>query len=598
MDLRVARRRRRAQCRNWRADHGSSRLFTFLLIAALAVAVAVVFWLARPQPAPGAAAAGGSLVSSTRSEPRTFNRFVARDSTTETITFLTHARLVRVNRATFETEPMLAESWTRSADNLSYTLTLREGVAFSDGTPFTASDVVFSFRAAYDQKTHSSIGDILRVDGKVLEVQAIDDHTVAIRFPSPFGPGIRLLDNLPIYPKHLLESALAGGTFKEAWGPKTAPAEMAGLGPFVLRQYLPGQRLVFDRNPHYWRQDASGVQLPYLDRVTLEIVPDQNAELLRQQAGQIDCTQSEVRAEDYGTLKQAASAGRVRLHDLGAGLDADSLWFNLRKEAKMPETRRAWLQNVELRRAIAEAIDRTRFGETVFLGAAVPVFGPVSPANKLWFDPQVPAVAFDRARAAGRLAAMGLKNRNRDGILEDRHGDQARWTLITQKGNTALERGAAVIRDELRQIGLAVDVVPLEVGALVERLERGDFEALYFRFLTTDLDPALNLDFWLSSGSAHVWNRLQATPATDWEKRVDELMARQAATLDEAERKRLFGEVQRIFADEMPVLYFAAPRVFVATSARVLHATPALLRPMVLWSADTLAVQKTTGSTR
>jgi peptide/nickel transport system substrate-binding protein len=193
---------------------------------------------------------------------------------------------------------------------------------------------------------------------------------------------------------------------------------------------------------------------------------------------------------------------------------------------------------------------------------------------------------------------MGLRDRNHDGILEDRRGDPVRWTLITQKGNTALERGASVIRDELRQIGLEVDVVPLEVGALIERLERGDYEALYFRFLTTDLDPAMNLDFWLSSGSAHVWNRGQAKPATDWEKHVDELMARQASSVDDAERKQLFGEVQRIFADEMPVLYFAAPRVYVATSARVLGATPSLLRPMVLWSADTLAVQKTTGSTR
>jgi peptide/nickel transport system substrate-binding protein len=320
--------------------------------------------------------------------------------------------------------------------------------------------------------------------------------------------------------------------------------------------------------------------------------------LLRLQAGQIDCTQSEVRAEDYGTLKQAAAAGRVRLYDLGAGLDADSLWFNLRKDVKMAETRRAWLQNVELRRAIAEAIDRTRFGETVFLGAAVPVFGPVSAANKLWVDPQVPAVAFDRARASARLAAMGLKDRNRDGLLEDPHGDPVRWTLITQKGNTALERGASVIREELGQIGLAVDVVPMEVGALIDRLQAGDYEALYYRFLTTDLDPALNLDFWLSSGGAHVWNRGQAKPATEWEKRVDDLMARQAATLDDAERKHLFGEVQRIFADEIPILYFAAPRVYVATSARVLNAAPSLLRPMVLWSADTLAVRAAAGSTR
>jgi peptide/nickel transport system substrate-binding protein len=576
----------------------SLRIFIVLLAICIVALVAGALRILQPDAfAPASRIpSGGSLVSSIRGVPRSFNRYVAPDSAVETITFLTQSRLVRVNRATMETEPMLAESWTGSKDNLTYAVKLRRGVKFSDGAPFTSADVVFSFRAIYDEKIGSSIGDSLHVGGKPLEVSALDENTVSIRFPSPFGPGLRVLDNLPIYPRHLLEQSVNDGTFAKAWGVTTPPAKIAGLGPFMLREYQPGQRLVFERNPYYWRKDASGARLPYLDRVTLEIVADQNAEVLRLQSGQIDCIQSEVRPEDYATLKQTASTGRVRLYDLGPGLDADSFWFNLRNDAKIPGARRAWLQHVELRRAIAEAVDRTRFADTVFFGAAVPVFGPVSPANKIWFDPQVPTPAFDRARAASRLAAIGLKNKDRDGMLLDATGQPAQFTLITQKGNTALERGAAVIRDELRTIGLAVDVVPLDVGAVVDRLEKGDFEALYFRFLTSDVDPALSMDFWRSSGNAHVWNRGQPQPATEWERRVDELMARQASTIDLAERKRLFGEVQRIFADQLPILYFAAPRVYVATSARVLNATPALLRPMVLWSADTLAVSKTPGT--
>jgi peptide/nickel transport system substrate-binding protein len=573
----------------------SSRSFILLLtICLVALAGAGALRLLRPETFAAAPAvpSGGSLVSSLRSEPTTFNRFVDRGSAAEVVTVLTQARLVRINRVTMELEPMLAESWTRSPDNLTYTVKLWRGVKFSDGTPFTSADVVFSFRAAYDEKVKNVMGDTLRVQKQPLQVSAVDANTVSIRFPSVFGPGLRILDNLPIYPRHLLEQALNDGTFASAWGTATPPAKLAGLGPFVLREYQPAQRLVFDRNPNYWRKDASGARLPYLDRVTLEIVSDQNAELLRLQSGQIDCMPSEIRAEDYAMLKQAASAGRVRLYDLGVGLDADSLWFNLRKDAKIAQGRRAWLQHVELRRAIAEAVDRKRFADTVFLGAAVPVFGPVSPANKLWFDPQVPTPAFDRARAAGRLASIGLKNKGADGVLVDAGGQPARITLITQKGNTALERGASVIRDELKTIGLAVDIVPLEVGAIIDRWGKGDFELIYFRFLTTDLDPAGTLDFWLSSGSGHIWNPSQAEPATDWERRVDDLMARQMSSLDDRERKRLFGEVQRVFADQLPILYFAAPRVYVATSARVLNATPVLMRPVVLWSAETLGVQK------
>jgi peptide/nickel transport system substrate-binding protein len=113
---------------------------------------------------------------------------------------------------------------------------------------------------------------------------------------------------------------------------------------------------------------------------------------------------------------------------------------------------------------------------------------------------------------------------------------------------------------------------------------------VYFSVLATDTDPALNPDFWFSSGSAHLWNIGQKSPATPWERRIDELMARQIASADEGERKRLFDEVQQVFAEHAPVLYFAAPRIYVAYSSRVLNAMPAVSRPQLLWAADTLAV--------
>jgi peptide/nickel transport system substrate-binding protein len=545
---------------------------------------------------------GGNLVSSIRGEPRTFNRYADQTSAVETITFLLHSRLVRVNRRTMEIEPMLAEGWTASKDNLAYTVRLRRGVKFSDGVPFTSADVVFAFRAIYQKdKTgayESPIADSMQVAGKPLDLKALDENTVQIRFPSAYGPGLRILDNLPIYPKHLLEQSLNDGTFAAAWGVATPPGKIAGLGPFVLKEYQSGQRLVFDRNPHYWRKDASGRQLPYLDRITIEILADQNAELLRMQSGQLDCIQSEMRPEDYATLKRASAEGKIRLYDLGTGLDADALWFNLRPDAPIPQAHRSWLQHVELRRALAEAIDRTRFANTVFFGAAVPTFGPVSPGNRAWFDPKVPTPKFDRASAARRLASIGLTRKNAEGILLDSTGAPVQFTLLTQKGNTALERGAAALREQVRTIGIAMDVVPLQVGTLGGRLESGDFEAAYFRFLTSDVDPAASMDLWRSSGGFHVWNPRQAQPATEWERHLDDLITRQVATVDPAERKRLFGQVQRVFADEIPILYFAAPRVYVATSTRVLNATPALLRPVVLWSADTLAVQARPGSDR
>jgi len=541
----------------------------------------------------GLPARGGSLVATMRSEPRTFNPHAGRDFASTLVISLTQARLLRVNRATQQVEPWLAESYTCSPDALSCTLKLRPGATFSDGAPFTSADVLFSFQAAYDEKTGSPLGDALLVGGKPLAVKAPDATTVVVTFPSVFGPGLRLLDSLPILPKHKLEAALKAGTLRQQWGPATPPADIVGLGPFVIETYQPGQRLVLARNAKYWRKDGAGAQLPYLDRLTLEITPDQNAELLRLQAGQADLTQSEIRPDDYAALKRDAAAGKLRLVDAGAAYDADAFWFNLKPGAKAHDGR-PWLPRVELRRAVSHAVNRRAFADEVFLGAAEPLWGPITPSNRTWFAPEgaIARDAYDMGRARTLLAGLGLRDANADGMLEDAAGAPARFALVTQKGNTALEKGAAFIRDELKKVGLAVDVVPLEVGALVDRMTRGDYDALYFRFLTTDTDPAMNMDFWLSSGGAHVWHMEQAVPATPWEKQIDTLMTQMAGERNPSRRRLLFLEAQQLLADNLPIIYFAVPRVYVATSTRVAGATPAPVRPPILWNADAIGVAR------
>jgi peptide/nickel transport system substrate-binding protein len=202
----------------------------------------------------------------------------------------------------------------------------------------------------------------------------------------------------------------------------------------------------------------------------------------------------------------------------------------------------------------------------------------------------------DPAEARRLLASLGLADRNGDGVLEDRAGAPAEITLITQKGNSAVERGAGFIRDELAKVGLVVNVVPLEAGAAIDHIERGDYEAVFFRVWMTELDPALNMEYWLSSGSAHLWNPSQKKPATEWERQIDDLMHRQAAALDQPSRKALFDQAQRIFAEQLPVLHFAAPRMIVATSTRVENATPSLVRPaVILWNPDRLSVREAAG---
>jgi peptide/nickel transport system substrate-binding protein len=300
---------------------------------------------------------------------------------------------------------------------------------------------------------------------------------------------------------------------------------------------------------------------------------------------------SEVRPDDLAAVRRRAAQQQLVLHDLGVALDPDFLIFNLQAGFAAKNPGRAWLQQRDLRRAVAAAVDRQAFADTVFLGAGVPVSGPVTPGNRAWYDPALPQPAHDPAQARQLLAGIGLRDRNGDGVLEAPAGMPAGFSLLTQKGNTLRERSAAFLQDELGKIGLKVDVVTLDYPSVIERLMKGDYEAIYFGAQASDTDPASNLDFWVSSGAFHPWNPGQTSPATAWERRIDDLMKAQVAAPGIEERRRLFNQVQAIFAEEVPALYFVAPRVSVATAPRVAHARPALLQPSVLWNADMLSVR-------
>jgi len=579
-----------------------ARLLGIVVTAAI-LAGGFVFWRSTVTPettnsgATAVARRGGQLVASIRAVPRSFNRLVAREQTAELLSMLTQGRLVRINRSTFDLEPWLAEKWETSSDGRTYTVHLRPGVTWSDGEPFTSADVLFTLQAVFDPKTESVMAEQLTVGGKPITATAPDDRTVVFSFAEPSGPGLRLFDSLVILPKRTLEGQLKDGTFANAWNSATPPAEIVGTGPFTLREYVPGQRLVLDRNPRYWRKAADGTQLPYLDRIVLQLVPDQDAELLRLQAGDIDMTQSELRPDDYVAARRSEDQGKLKVVELGVGPDADAFWFELKPQAWKKDPRFAFVSKPEFRQAISYAVDREAFAENVFLGAAVPIWGPITPGNKIWFSPNVPRYAHDVNKAKDVLKSIGLEDRNSNGVVEDAQGHEARFTVITQRGVGWFERGTNELQKQLAQAGIALEIAPIDNGALIKRMLSSDYEAIYYRPLTTDLDPAGNMDFWLSSGSGHFWNLPDGRaglvrPATSaWESRIDMLMAEQARTIDLEKRKAIFNDVQKVFAENLPVLYFVAPRIYYAHNARVMGVIPSVQRPPALWNADSLAIR-------
>lgn len=534
---------------------------------------------------------GGRLVAALRTEPGTLNPVIAADRPAQKVRHLINADLIHINRSTQRTEPALARAWTVSEDGRLYTLQLRTDVLFSDGEPFDADDVVFSFRAYLDPEVGSTNRALLTIDGEPIRVEKLDAHTVAFELGSSYAAGERLFDSVAMLPEHLLSASYDSGTLAQAWGLGTPPELMAGLGPFQPGAYRPGESLTLVRNPHFWRRDADGQQLPYVDELVLRFVPSQDAEAIRFQNGEIDVIAG-FSAENYSALEPQSDSKGYRLHDLGPGLGFEFLFFNLNDLSGTGldeiEARQAWYRRREFRQAISEVADREGIARLVYKGRATPIGGPVSSGDRLWRNQNIEPPVRSIEAARERLRAVGF-SWDDEGNLLDEAGLAVEFTLVTNSSNTQRVGMAAILQEDLRQLGMAVQVVPLEFQSLVERLlETRDFDACIFGLGGGDADPNSPMSVWLSSGSRHLWAPAQGQPATAWEAEIDELMTRQLTETDPAERKRLYDRVQRILADELPLIFLVSPNVLAGADRRLGNFQPAILEPSALWNADRL----------
>src|SRR5581483_4657881 len=517
----------------------------------------------------GVAQGGGELRLCLRSEPKTFNPLLVADDASETIRYLTGGVLVRVNRQTQALEPELATSWKISKDGRSITFTLRDRMLFSDGTPFSAEDVAQTIKQMMDPALHSPTGDAFRSGAGQVETSVLAPNRVMITFPAPVAGLDRLFDQVAIM---------------SARSPKK---EMAVLGPFYVAEHKPGSYVLLKRNANYWRKDASGRAMPYLDSVRLDIQSNRDIEALRFRRGEIHLINS-IDAEYYDRLSQATPAA---LHDAGPSLDTEQLWFNQVKTAPIPVYKRAWFRSQAFRKAVSEAINRDDLARVVFGSHARPAFGPVSPANKVWFNAKLPAPAYVPAVAMRRLQQDGFRMQN--GTLRDRDGHPVEFSIVTNSGNKYRERLATMIQQDLSKIGMKVNVVTLDFPSLIERFTQSfNYEACLLGMVNIDLDPNGQMNVSLSSGENHQWNPRQAAPETAWEAELDRLMKAQASTVDARKRKAYFDRVQEIVVEQAPFIYLVNKNALAAVSPELQGAAPVALRPQTYWNIERLSLRQ------
>jgi len=514
------------------------------------------------------AQSGSELHFCLHGEPKTFDPALVDDEASENVRYMTGGVLIRLNRQTQAVEPGLATSWQISKDGRRITFHLRKGLSFSDGTPFTSEDVAYTMRRLMDPQLHSSTGDAFRSGEGAVYVQTPAPDVAAITFPAPVAGVERLFDQVAIVSAH---------------SPKK---EMAVLGPYYVAEYKPGAYVLLERNPHYWKRDAQGHALPYIETVHLDIQRNREIELMRFRRGELHLING-LNAEQFDHLQHEDPAVT---RNAGTGLDAEEFWFNQSPAAPLPEYKKEWFRTTEFRRAVSMAINREDLCRIVFAGYAKPAYGPVSPSNQFWFNAALPAPKHDPQGALRLLTQAGFRYENN--VLKDRAGNPVEFTVATNSGNVAREKMATMIQQDLSQIGIKVKVVTLDFPSLIERMTRTfDYDACILGLVNTDLDPDSQMTVWLSSGENHQWNPSQKTPATAWEAEIDKLMREQASALNDKQRKAKFDRVQQIVAEQQPFLYLVNKDVLTAVSPAVVGAAPAVLNPQAFWNLETLQLK-------
>jgi peptide/nickel transport system substrate-binding protein len=529
---------------------------------AIAVAVLCV-WSLLGQ----AVAQGGELRFCLHSEPKTFDPLKVEDDASGAIRYLTGGVLMRVNRQTQELQPELALSWKVSKDGRQISFRLRSGISFSDGTPFSAEDVAYTVQKLMDPALHSATGDAFRSGTGSVETKVISPTQISIVFPAQVTGLDRLFDQVAILSQH---------------SPKK---EMAVLGPFMVADYKPGSSVLLKRNPNYWKTDEHGHKLPYLDSIRMDIQPNRDVEMLRFKRGELDL----INALDSEYFDKLAATSPKLVHDAGPSLDSEQLWFNEVAKSPLPAYKKNWFRSATFRRAISEAINRQDLSAVVYHGHAQPAVGPFSPANKFWFNDKLKPPTYSPDAALKELGADGFRMEN--GTLKDKDGNEVVFSIITNAGNKPRERMAALIQEDLKKIGVHVNVVTLDFPSLIERMTQTfDYEAIILGLTNVDLDPNGEMNVWLSSSENHQWNPQQKAPDTPWEAEIDRLMRAQASTSDVRKRKEAFDRVQEIVVEQEPFIFLINKNALSAVSTEVRGASPVILSPQTFWNAESLTV--------
>lgn len=521
---------------------------------------------------------GGTLHYPMAGEPDTFNYLAAANARSRLVAYLTTATVLEFDAVEQEVVDGVTLSHEVSSDGRTVSLRFRKDLYFSDGSPFSADDVVYTLQRIYSPDSSNVVKDTLLFDGQPMTIRQPGRYEVELVLPRPVGAIEYLLTNVPIFPGHLLEGR--GDRIEDLWTVDTPVTEMAGLGPFSMERHEPGLRTVFVRNPHYWKVDQEDNRLPYLDQVVFEYIEDPNNQLLRLQAGQLDLVDQLLRPEDMEILR---GQQEIEVLNAGASSNLTFLWFNLNPGISSPKGE--WFKDRRFREAVSRMIDRDAIVGNVFQGQATPAFTLLPPSLKRWYASGLPEASYSIEQAERLLREAGFRfDSSPDGRrLLGPTGQPVEFTLLIPS-NEVVSRTAAIVQEDLGRVGINASIQREEMRSVISRVTGTfDYDASIMN-IEFPVDPADYLNLLLSSGPMHMWAPRQEQPATEWEAEIDRLMTEQQIVFDHKERYAIFKEVQMILAEQLPVIPLVNRDVLVAHRSDLGNLRPANIFPYALWN--------------
>jgi peptide/nickel transport system substrate-binding protein len=517
---------------------------------------------------------GGSLTFGAYEDPKTFNPTLVTDAVSARFVTYFFESLIEEDGITFEVEPTLARSFEVLPDGKSYLFKLRRGLRWHDGQPLTADDVVFTFNQVLPNPDIPwELRDVSKIDGKLPVAVKLASDLVRIELTKPFAPFLRsVAASTPIMPRHIFGPWLAKGSdgkpiANSKWGVDKNAKEIVGSGPWQLEQYVPGERIVLKRNPLYYRVNRHRQPLPYADRMVVPFLKSLETAMLKFKAGETDAQW--IPGKDYGYMKPFDKDGNFTIHNLGPDFRTTYLMFNLNpgrgKDGKplVDPIKLRWFADRRFRQAVSHAIDRKAIIKNVFRGLATMQDSPIFQKSP-YFDPTVATYPFDRNKALALLKESGFQFDGK--VLKDADGHPVTFTMLRDVGFKDGELRANMIADDLRKIGIEVKFQSVTFNVKLARThESKDWECVGGDW-TAGIEPHGVANLWQSSGQSHLFNLNPgpvSRPVYDWERRIDGLFLKGAATVDEAKRKAIYNEFQQIVANEqllifLPVFYYVS----------------------------------------